>query len=234
MPNYVYNTVTFRPEDVDKVKALVCNNDEPFDFNKIIPMPESLNITSGSPTYDAMKYLAGKLDELTKYPDEGEEPDPSFFSEMDTLGYRSPQTLPELKVFAGIVKDNMEKYGCTDWYTWRNMHWNTKWNACDAYWVDNVCHFDTAWSDPEPVFLELSRILGISFTVECEEESLAFCSRAGYENGEKVCEQVEEGMAGLIMLGADLGDILARYDPETKEEEQALIDEYNEAVSNSK
>ena len=230
MPNYVYNTVTFNPEDVEKVKALVCTPgvDESFDFDKIIPMPKTLSIVSGSSTYAAIDFLNGRFDKIKDYPDEGDFPDVDKFLDSTT----HPSTLPELAVYASIVQYNFAAYGASDWYTWRNRHWNTKWNACEPYWCDNVCHFDTAWSSPDPVFLELSKKLGIRFTVESEEESLEFCSITVFNNGEIENEELAEGVRGLALLGYSLEDVLARYDYyETEEDKQRIIDEYNAALN---
>ena len=53
-----------------------------------------------------------------------------------------------------------------DWYTWRCEHWGTKWNAQPASGDTIVAEtipggvamwFDTAWSPPVPVLLELSK-----------------------------------------------------------------------------
>ena len=228
MPNWVSNTVIFKSEDVEKVKALVTTADRAFDFERIIPMPESLKIVSGSTTHDALTYLSGvDLDKLKRYPDEGEEPSPSVF-----YGYeRHPETLPELRVFAMLIAYNKAKYGMTDWYDWANAKWGTKWNAHESMWDGYTVVFDTAWSDPEPIFIELSKLLGITFTVRCQEESLAFCSITEYSNGEKTWEDSAEGIEGLILLGFSKEEVIEWYGddcveeyPELKEEIDAAFD----------
>lgn len=226
MPNYVYNTVTFKREDAKKVYRLVHTEDNAFDFNAIIPMPETLNIASGSSTYDAEEFLkCGVTDDLkSRYPDEGEAPDPSYFYTQQSIwGSPSPKTLPELRVYAELVKGNKEKYGHASWYSWSCAEWGTKWNACDADWVSDTCvHFQTAWSDPEPVFLELASKLGITFMVDCEEESLAFCSVCTY-SPDGVDRVDEEGYKGLVLLGNDREDILSRYEEWCDEDEMQEI-----------
>lgn len=236
MPNYVYNTIHFNPEDAEKVKALVCSDDREFDFNRIAPMPESLNICSGSCTSDAWAYLTkGYTDDLKKrYPDEGESPDPSYFWTPDEStpfrGFPNPKTLPELKVFAEIVRKNKDEYGCTDWYDWHCNYWGTKWNACDPCWYTGCdVSFDTAWSDPEPIYMELAKKLGITFTVECEEESLAFCSVTTYSPDGKD-EEVAEGIAGLVLLGQDRDDIIDRYSDWYDEDEMKKLNEELDAL----
>ena len=66
MPNWVINKVKFSSrgkEIIDKITST--NNDEEYvDFNKIIPMPKTLNITSGGNDRDAMQYALLKMDAL--------------------------------------------------------------------------------------------------------------------------------------------------------------------------
>ena len=66
MPNWVINKVKFSSrgkEIIDKITST--NNDEEYvDFNKIIPMPKTLNITSGGNDRDAMQYALLKMDTL--------------------------------------------------------------------------------------------------------------------------------------------------------------------------
>ena len=66
MPNWVINKVKFSSrgkEIIDKITS--ANNDEEYvDFNKIIPMPKTLNITSGGNDRDAMQYALLKMDTL--------------------------------------------------------------------------------------------------------------------------------------------------------------------------
>lgn len=48
-----------------------------------------------------------------------------------------------------------------NWYTWHLDNWGTKWNAChmvpmDPDYPDEIT-FDTAWTDPRPIFIALSK-----------------------------------------------------------------------------
>lgn len=59
MPNNVTNEIKFygQPEDIKVVRSLIkgSKDDRPMiDFNRLIPMPESLNIEAGSTTRDAI------------------------------------------------------------------------------------------------------------------------------------------------------------------------------------
>ena len=52
MPNYVMNVVTIKGNEsqIERAYAVCCD----MDFNKMIPMPETLNVTSGSTTSQAL------------------------------------------------------------------------------------------------------------------------------------------------------------------------------------
>ena len=63
MPNWVQNEIIFENASDEKVAALIRelklateSDERAFDFNKIIPMPESLNVESGSSTDRAIAY----------------------------------------------------------------------------------------------------------------------------------------------------------------------------------
>lgn len=213
MPNYVYNTITFySDEDAEKVYNLVKTNRNDFDFNAIIPMPATLSIASGSTTSDAKALLRG--DPVPDhYKEEGEAPDPSYFyTPTEIWGPPSPETLPELRVYAELVRSNEEKYGFTDWYDWSCHYWGTKWNACCTEWRGLDVSFETAWAEPEPIFLALAEKLNISFKVACEEESLAWCSVTEYTPDGVSFREEEEGYKGLVLLGYDKADIIERYE----------------------
>ena len=61
MPNHVMNNISLQGDEY-KIKEMLeaIKSDEfglgTIDFNKIIPMPESLNITAGSSTDKGLKY----------------------------------------------------------------------------------------------------------------------------------------------------------------------------------
>ena len=59
MPNYVMNVVTIRGNQpqIECANVVCCD----MDFNKMIPMPETLNVTSGSTTSQALgAYVASQ------------------------------------------------------------------------------------------------------------------------------------------------------------------------------
>ena len=79
MPNWVVTEVVFKgnDEDIKRVLENVSSKDSQFDFNKLIPMPKSLNIESGSQSALAYAYYyVRKFNAL---------PPSSHFEDMDTV-----------------------------------------------------------------------------------------------------------------------------------------------------
>jgi len=62
MPNWVENNIYLHGEekDIKKVLELVKSEESEFDFNKIIPMPKTLNLPSGSCTDQSIQYAISK------------------------------------------------------------------------------------------------------------------------------------------------------------------------------
>ena len=150
------------------------------DFNKIIPMPEDLNIESGSVTHDCAKlYVNAMLEGCDAYKKYaalyvqafGKDLAMSEDEQRKTMEYvmlhkdyekNCPmfQTKADAYAYGKKALDNYANYGAKDWYNWRRKHWGTKWNAHDTILNDpseaNV-YFHTAWSAPIPFLDALSK-----------------------------------------------------------------------------
>ena len=161
MPNYVKNivTITATKEQLDNLLNEVKSEDSCFDFNKIIPMPKSLDIESGSRTqlsYDYHSYKRNKellpvLESyFKKYQEEIKDNDFEKF-----LEYLLKEKIVDEK-YAKTVYENKEKYGHMDWYSWSLSNWGTKWNAIEPIIQDNIIEFNTAWSSPLPIIQKLA------------------------------------------------------------------------------
>lgn len=170
MPNWTENTIVAKKSLIEKY----INDKNEFDFNLIIPMPESLNVEAGgSNDTDILVYLTDKLS--------------THYSEIDSDLLRGiysshiiPVNVPKLyKTIQQRVQNNgidLEKsyekgkvlvdnyllYNYTNWYDWSCNNWGTKWNACDTYLPNNwkkckkgdeiEVSFSTAWSAPYAIF----------------------------------------------------------------------------------
>lgn len=68
---------------------------------------------------------------------------------------------------------NIKRYGERDWYDWSIENWGTKWNAGDTVVDSDVIEFQTAWSTPIPVFVELSkRLKNVEINVDYADEDI--------------------------------------------------------------
>lgn len=180
MPNHVTNRLKLIGEQpaidecLEKIKL-----DEKgigtIDFNKIIPMPASLDVTAGSEETNAIKaYLKAtcpfndtsicgirRLDEtlylniLFKL---AENDFLAKYSMENILKYDLTATdNTELIRKGEIYIDNLLQYGATTWYDWCRNNWGTKWNAYDfAPFENNTITFCTAWSNVCELITRLS------------------------------------------------------------------------------
>lgn len=181
MPNWTINCIT---TDNPEIIPTFINEGVGFDFNKLIPMPESLNIEDGSITHEAIAYF---ITERLSIP-YTETNLNNLLSNMFDKNWAATvvERLKKRKWNKGYSKKklyemgkqymfNYEHYGCFTWYQWRNKYWNTKWNACETYYdKDNPTEvtFDTAWDAPEPIFEKMCAMFPdseINFNCEYEE-----------------------------------------------------------------
>lgn len=190
MPNNVTNEIKFygQPEDIKVVRSLIkgSKDDLPMiDFNRLIPMPESLNIEEGSRTNDAIRLYLTMMNPDAPHHDENPMSRERFGSITrkfsTTMFMRYTPVLSEEKIremtrntnvddlldLGAKAVYNLMKYGAVSWYDWRVSHWGTKWNAYYQYSdSDDSIGFDTAWSMPEPILERLAEI--------CNEHDVCF------------------------------------------------------------
>ena len=131
MPNHVTNNLIFKGSESEiqklrnTIKGVDSDGDEiEIDFNKIIPMPESMRITSGS--------LVDRGIAILKFTEQGDDSELKRMLDYPWVkaeNIKTPQQLvdhflakdKEDKSYmqeARIALDNIEKYGHKDWYSW--------------------------------------------------------------------------------------------------------------------
>ena len=218
MPNHVTNVLTLRgePEQIRAMLGAIQYDDlgiGSVDFNKIIPMPESLNIEAGSQTSTGLKayqnfievYTLGgtiHLGDLANIPHE---------SEVAFLKQRS-DIRPEEWELGKAAWNNIRLYGAPTWYEWCNRNWGTKWNSygydgmVGGYPSGNTLRFLTAWSAPHPVMEKLAEMFpNVEIEHEWADEDIGHnCGRYRYQNGVRIEEWFPETNREAIDLGCEL------------------------------
>lgn len=225
MPNHVKNNIIIEcaPERLSEIleavkyeKSEECGAAGPgtLDFNRIVPMPESLNIVSGSDTDRGIElFLTSKNPKAAHFGDakmeegEFEEMCRTLWRRSSFRGLKTEMSEKEIKTAAGrgdmeeLMKlgetavTNTLRYGAATWYDWRWDNWNTKWNS---YGYDGGSpggagtpqgmSFETAWSPPHPVILQLSRMFPDVYIIHgwADEDLGCNCGRREYADGECV------------------------------------------------
>ena len=113
--------------------------------------------------------------------------DDRFFSEFVPCPQELSETVsgfhgkgtPEQADLERKQKENIEKYGYADWYSWSCANWGTKWEICEPFCNGHdenylTMSFDTAWSPPI-AFYEKMKDLGFVVRAFYYEPGMAFC-----------------------------------------------------------
>ncbi len=242
MPNHVINRLEFDcPEERRKeILSAICYDDSSesertgigtIDFNKIIPMPPSLDIESGSGTVKGINLYLTSVNPSVRYYGKDKMDPVAFTSLTERLsGSRSflrhnPTLTPdeireatlhrsedELLQLGKTAVENLIQYGATTWYDWRTRGdtWNTKWNSYNAYDYDGgkeIC-FQTAWSAPHPIIEKLSQMYPeVTITHRWANEDLwQGCGSQTYLGGEMIDHDYPETDKEQLETAASIWD----------------------------
>ena len=161
MPNWVQNRLTIYGQETEVEKCLLfCKSeDSDFDFNNIVPMPETLDITVARDSVQAAAYVYSLLSEKKQKEISGvlkttttmeavcfPRVEKTWFEaindclkDIDVWNQKINSWKPSVsdiecgaetfEEYGRIVLNNILKYGYTGWYAWRGDHWGTKWTA---------------------------------------------------------------------------------------------------------
>lgn len=163
MPNHVKNIVKMKgittlpvfkeKESYDKKMVMS------LDFEKIIPMPESLNITSGTIEEIAIEAAIRKAAAATE-----RSFGPKIIPAMTVYAYKAKldkceKSEDELCELGAQYIHNLILHGATTWYDWCIKHWGTKWNSYENIQIDaDTITFNTAWEAPVPIIAKLAEM----------------------------------------------------------------------------
>lgn len=248
MPNWVINSVSFegKQERINELLEKIKGDDgvEVVDFNKIIPMPESLNIECGGRTDDGIElFLTAvnkdapwfKRDWVTKLGVNLEELSEKLNKEKRYRAYRSCLPPEEIKKIEGYVEldkalevgfkacCNMMEYGATTWYEWSIKNWGTKWGASESYLESPTSiSFNTAWSAAIPVLAKLAQMYpDVEIDLEFADEDIGSnCGRVKFK-GDIYDEEFFEYGEESVRFACELwGEDPEEYLEDEKEDEE--------------
>lgn len=203
MPNWCSNELTVQGKSAEVDAFLKEVKGEPstdpndketpaLSFGKIIPMPESLNVTSGSVGDDGYEAWHGSDDNVDFILSRSYLKEANVRTREELQQYLLKKD-PEYKRLGDIYAENLRQYGHTTWYDWCIQHWGTKWDACHSRVIrDNkaarrsvAIKFSTAWGPPSPVIVAMIRKFPkLSFKLKYKEEGCNLRGIIAGKNGE--------------------------------------------------
>ena len=184
MPNHITNRLSIigTEEQVAQVRAEIRGEeaDRFIDFHKIAPIPKELEGTVSpmrivsQEEYDIQEKKIATND-LTE----------------NEKNWGISRSLTQ-----ALADEYKAKFGHCDWYGWQTANWGTKWNAYDQYSDDdNVIEFNTAWSTPYSLLVNLSKKYPqVTFEVEYADEDFGYnVGKFTLLNGEVSDENIPDG-----------------------------------------
>ncbi len=242
MPNHVINRIEIEcsPERLKEILSAICYDDSSetdstgigtIDFNKITPMPQSLDIESGSSTDLGINLYLTSVNPSVRYYGK-DKMDPMAFTSLaerlsgsrSFLRHNAALTPDEIKKatlyhsedellqLGKTALENLMQYGATTWYDWRTRGdtWNTKWNSYNSYDYNggNEICFQTAWSAPHPIVEKLSSMYP-EVTIKhrwANEDLWQGCGSHTYLGGEMIDYDYPETDREQIKTSASIWD----------------------------
>lgn len=227
MPNWVKTIIKTKPN----IMKDVLNNysvDGNFSFDKVIPMPKSLDIESGSRGEEGLMCLFSensleiskdKINEVYRslnpfYDDIYKD---SRFQTVVNNYEKEKEKYQDNIELSKIYVSNYEQFGHATWYDWRLEKWGTKWDLNSFSSNKDTMIYQTAWGFSGEIILELSKKYpNESFYCKFADEGLQENSGiVEIKNGEVVEERYR-------LTNKEIDEIWNTYIPENSLEEQDL------------
>lgn len=183
------------------------------DFNKLIPMPEELNIASSSVGEIALNLLFGHSERFDFL---------SLSQKQQRIKEMDADMLKE-EIESGVrYWNNIKSYGFKTWYDWSVENWGTKWNAYSCEKVSpNIYDFETAWSGvPDLIELLSKKNPDVRILYKySDEDTGSNCGIGEYLNGRIEFNQFESQSKEAYELAFELR-------PDRKENYHLVGDKY--------
>lgn len=205
MPNWVKTIVKTKPDVLKQIRNKYFTEGK-LDFNKIIPIPEDLNITAGSQGEEGLIILFNNTDD---YQEKGKinavfkslnifhrniYEDSRFLRVINE--YKNDDAKEKFKDSIELGKkyyDNYYKYGSANWYEWCITNWGTKWNCNDFKSNEDTMIYYTAWDFSDAIILKMSEEYPDA-VFECRfanEDFGSLCGVVEIKNEEKFLENYD-------------------------------------------
>lgn len=161
MQNWIMNRIVIKSDYnvIAEMLKSVASAKSIFDFEKIIPIPDALNIAycrKGEIGHAIVKNDCAFLKDLLALPEYQEKGITSVEKLIEVIRAQQPEAL----ALGQQYFDNEKQLGYATWYHWCVDKWGSKWNAHEASCTikDKVLEirFITPWSDPHDVLLQWS------------------------------------------------------------------------------
>lgn len=209
MPNWVINKLSFEGDEkrVEELMNQISTDEELIDFQKIIPRPKSLDITSGTMTelgYDLVLHLEnGDSTNLRKRYSFSKNIDKPF--DIWVNDFLKDEKIESTLEAGRIALENEKLYGHRDWYSWSIENWGTKWNTSQTYLCKDEIVLETAWSNPYPVILQLSQNFpDLLIKLRFADESIGDnCGEYHLKNNEVVFQREYDEVESCVLWGYD-------------------------------
>ena len=177
MPNYCTNVVKAPKEVLEEIF-----DGKKATFQKIIPMPKTLNLVESGRKDEAVLYaiFCKEKDTMQKLITLLKNTKEHFYNSywdmlqktysletIDKLEEKARLFIPNteekelgIKSFeelGDVYLNNLLKYKSMTWYDWSIENWGTKWDAvdCEGTPEDGELRFLTAWAEPIPIIKKL-------------------------------------------------------------------------------
>ncbi len=190
MPNHVSHLFCIFGEEYRRVIEHLAGNDVAVDFNKVIPVPEELNIEESTDGYMGLAALTGECQRYLAFPWVKEK---NIRTADEFISYVERERPAAIELAQKYIS-NKQKFGHATWREWCIANWGTKWNAysvADPELLSGraTLRFDTAWSPAIPVIVRLSELFpSVELTLRYFDEGWNFAGEAFFKAGRCVDE----------------------------------------------
>jgi len=191
MPNHVTQQLIVVGTKASQVLAHIAGSESALDFNKIIPMPEELDIEESSDGHMGLAAITGNCSKYLTFPwvkENGIRTPPEFTTYVERVR-------PHAIELARKYLSNKQKFGHMTWREWCCANWGTKWNAYsvaepEVFSGRAIIRFDTAWSPAIPIISKLAQLFpSITFMLTYFDEGWGFAGEAYFLAGKQQLDE---------------------------------------------